>query len=178
VSRTLQLARQLLTLARHDADSEMVEKTQVDLATVIHQVVSIHLPLATETALRTEVGIQEGAVVLGKEEALSILVSNLHDNSIKYTERDGRLLISVRPSSTGAELKIEDSGPGIPVEDRERVFDRFYRRRDTLVTGNGLGLAIAKEIAVRHSASIVLDSSEALGGLSARVLFHAPTAPG
>jgi two-component system OmpR family sensor kinase len=176
VSRTLQLARQLLTLARHDADSDMVDTTQVDLAAVIQRVVSIHQPLATEKALRTEVGIQESAVVRGNEEALSILVSNLIDNSIKYTERDGRLLISLRPASTGAELKIEDSGPGIPVEERERVFDRFYRRRDTMVTGNGLGLAIAKEIAVRHGASIVLDSSEALGGLSARVLFHTATA--
>ena len=176
VSRTLQLARQLLTLARHDADSEMVDTTQVDLATVIQRVVSIHQPLATEKALRTEVGIQAGAVVLGSEEALSILVSNLLDNSIKYTERDGRLLIRLRPASTGAVLTIEDSGPGIPVEERERVFDRFYRRRDTRVTGNGLGLAIAKEIAVRHGASIFLDSSEALGGLSARVLFHTATA--
>lgn len=176
VSRTLQLARQLLTLARHDADGEVADKTPVDLATVIQRVMSIHLPLAAEKALQTEVGIQESAVVLGNEEALSILVSNLIDNSIKYTEREGRLLINLRPASTGAELTIEDSGPGIPVEERVRVFDRFYRRRDTVVTGNGLGLAIAKEIAIRHGASIVLESSEALGGLSARVLFHTATA--
>jgi two-component system OmpR family sensor kinase len=176
VSRTLQLARQLLTLARHDADGEGADKTPVDLATVIQRVMSIHLPLAAEKALQTKVGIQESAVVLGNEEALSILVSNLIDNSIKYTEREGRLLISLRPASTGAELTIEDSGPGIPVEERVRVFDRFYRRRDTVVTGNGLGLAIAKEIAIRHGASIVLESSEALGGLSARVLFHTATA--
>jgi two-component system, OmpR family, sensor kinase len=176
VSRTLQLARQLLTLARHDADGEGADKTPVDLATVIQRVMSIHLPLATEKALQTEVGIQDSAVILGNEEALSILVSNLIDNSIKYTERDGRLLISLRPASTGAELTIEDSGPGIPVEERGRVFDRFYRRRDTVVTGNGLGLAIAKDIAIRHGASIVLESSEALGGLSARVLFHTATA--
>jgi two-component system OmpR family sensor kinase len=176
VSRTLQLARQLLTLARHDADGEGMDKTEVDLATVIHRVLSIHLPLAAEKALQTQVGIQESAVVLGSEEALSILVSNLIDNSIKYTERDGRLMISLRPASPGVELKIEDSGPGIPLEERERVFDRFYRRRDTVVTGNGLGLAIAKDIAVRHGASIVLESSAALGGLSARVLFHTATA--
>ena len=176
VSRTLQLARQLLTLARHDADGEGADKTPVDLATVIQRVMSIHLPLAAEKALQTKVGIQESAVVLGNEEALSILVSNLIDNSIKYTEREGRLLISLRPASTGAELTIEDSGPGIPVEERVRVFDRFYRRRDTVVTGNGLGLAIAKEIAIRHGASIVLESSEALGGLNARVLFHTATA--
>jgi two-component system OmpR family sensor kinase len=172
VSRTLQLARQLLTLARHDADGELGDKTEVDLATVVQRVLSIHSPLATEKALQTEIGIQESALVLGNEEAISILVSNLIDNSIKYTERDGRLLISLRRASAGAELKIEDSGPGIPVDERERVFDRFYRRRDAMATGNGLGLAIAKEIAVRHGASIVLESSVALGGLSARVLFH------
>ncbi len=176
VSRTLQLARQLLTLARHDVDGEFAQKTEVDLGTVVQRVLSIHLPLATEKALRTEIGIRESAVVLGNEEALAILVSNLIDNSIKYTERDGRLLISLRAASAGAELNIEDSGPGIPVEERERVFDRFYRRRDAMVTGNGLGLAIAKEIAVRHDASIVLESSEALGGLRARVLFHAAKA--
>jgi two-component system OmpR family sensor kinase len=176
VSRTLQLARQLLTLARHDADGDGADKTPVDLATVIQRVMSIHLPLAAEKALQTEVGIQESAVVLGNEEALSILISNLIDNSIKYTEREGRLLIRLMSASTGAELSIEDSGPGIPVEERGRVFDRFYRRRDTVVTGNGLGLAIAKEIAIRHGASIVLESSEALGGLSARVLFHTATA--
>ena len=113
---------------------------------------------------------------LGNEEALSILVSNLIDNSIKYTERDGRLFDQFDTRIHRSELKIEDSGPGIPVEERERVFDRFYRRRDTAVTGNGLGLAIAKEIAVRHGASIVLESSEALGGLSARILFRTATA--
>jgi two-component system OmpR family sensor kinase len=172
VSRTLQLAQQLLALARHDADGELAHKTEVDLATVIQRVLSIHLPIAAEKALHTHIGIQESALVLGNEEALSILVSNLIDNSIKYTERDGRLMVSLMLASTGAELKIEDSGPGIPVDERERVFDRFYRRRDVLVTGNGLGLAIAKEIAERHGASIVLESSEALGGLSARVLFR------
>lgn len=176
VSRTLQLARQLLTLARHDADGEGADQAPVDLATVIQRVMSIHLPLAAEKALQTEVGIQEGAVVLGNEEALSILVSNLIDNSIKYTERDGRLLIRLTTASTGAELTIEDSGPGIPVEERGRVFDRFYRRRGTMVTGSGLGLAIAKEIAIRHGASIVLESSGTLGGLSARILFHTATA--
>jgi two-component system, OmpR family, sensor kinase len=56
------------------------------------------------------------------------------------------------------------------------VLDRFYRRRDTTVTGNGLGLAIAREIAVRHGASILLESSETLGGLSARILFHSAKA--
>jgi two-component system, OmpR family, sensor kinase len=172
VSRTLQLARQLLTLARQDADGELADKGEVDLAAVLKGVLSIHLPLAANKALQTNIGIEERAIVFGNEEALSILVSNLIDNSIKYTDREGSLLIRLKSAQAGAELRIEDSGPGIPAEDRERVFDRFYRRGDTTVTGNGLGLAIAKEIADRHGASIVLEGSETLGGLSARVLFQ------
>jgi two-component system OmpR family sensor kinase len=167
--RTLRLARQLLTLARHDADGELADQTEVDLATVVQGGLSIHLPLATEKALQTEIGIQQSAIVLGNEEAPAILVSNLIDNSIKYTERDGRLSSRLPAATTGAELDVENPGPGIPLEERERVFDRFYRHRDTMVTGNGLRLAIAKEIAVRHGAAILLGSSEALGGLSARV---------
>ena len=74
-------------------------------------------------------------------------------------------------------LEIEDSGPGIPAEERERVFDRFYRRPGDRASCNGLGLAIAREIAIRHGAVITLLSSLALEGLCARVTFDVPNAP-
>jgi signal transduction histidine kinase len=65
---------------------------------------------------------------------------------------------------------VADSGPGIPAEDRAHVFDRFYRRRETIEPGSGLGLAIVKAIADRHGARVELGDA-ALGGLSARVWF-------
>jgi signal transduction histidine kinase len=178
VARTLQLARQLLTLARHDVDIEVADKAPVDLAALIRRVVAIHLPLAGEKSVSTAVGIEQGATVSGNEEALSILVSNLIDNSIKYTARDGRLSVRLRGACPGAELHVEDSGPGIPAEERERVFDRFYRRGNSLVMGSGLGLAIARDIATQHDASIVLEPSPELGGLRARVLFPSATLVG
>jgi two-component system, OmpR family, sensor kinase len=67
---------------------------------------------------------------------------------------------------------VADSGPGIPAEDRERVFDRFFRRQDTSEPGSGLGLAIVQAIAARHGARVVLGEA-ALGGLAARVVFPA-----
>jgi two-component system, OmpR family, sensor kinase len=110
-------------------------------------------------------------LVRGNSEAVAILSSTLIDNAVKYTTHGGKVRIGIYGQRLRAELRIEDSGPGIPVEDRERVFDRFYRRRDALASGSGLGLAIAKQIAARCDATIVLGESLDLGGLKASVYF-------
>lgn len=70
-------------------------------------------------------------------------------------------------------LSVEDSGPGIPEQDRKRVLDRFYRAAGTETTGSGLGLAIVKAIADLHGASLVLGRSARLGGLAVQVRFKA-----
>jgi len=71
---------------------------------------------------------------------------------------------------------VEDSGPGIPLDERERVFDRFYRIAGSEASGSGLGLAIIKAIAERHGATLALGKSERLGGLAATVTFPAQSA--
>jgi two-component system OmpR family sensor kinase len=68
---------------------------------------------------------------------------------------------------------VEDSGPGIPSDERERVFDRFYRVAGSEANGSGLGLAIIKAIAERHGAQLTLGQSERLGGLSVKIQFAA-----
>ena len=80
-----------------------------------------------------------------------------------------RVTLQSRPNEVL--LHVEDSGPGIPSDERERVFDRFYRRVESTEGGSGLGLAIARDIAARHQASILLNSSQAMGGLDACVCF-------
>jgi signal transduction histidine kinase len=80
-----------------------------------------------------------------------------------------RVTLQSRPNEVL--LHVEDSGPGIPSDERERVFDRFYRRVESTEGGSGLGLAIARDIAARHQASILLNSSPAMGGLDACVCF-------
>jgi two-component system OmpR family sensor kinase len=109
----------------------------------------------------------------GDAGALATLFSNLLNNAIKYTPRGGSVRVSVEPGEDGTALLVEDSGPGIPAEDRERVFDRFCRRAGSETFGSGLGLAIARGIAARHRAEIELSASPELGGLAARVHFPA-----
>jgi two-component system OmpR family sensor kinase len=176
VSRTLQLARQLLALARHGADADDQPVVRVDLEQLVHNVLAIHLPLAQAKSIRTEISAQAACAVIGSEEALNTLVSNLIDNAVKYTGIGGAVRICVQPAAGQVCLDIEDSGPGIAPEERERVFDRFYRHRSNTASGSGLGLAIAREIAARRGASITLGASSALGGLHVRVGFAAPAA--
>jgi len=171
VSRTLQLARQLLTLARHGADADGRPSAPVDLEHVARNVLAIHQSLAQAKSIRTELAVEGICEIPGHEDALATMVSNLVENAIKYTDIDGTVRVHLRHSGERVLLEIEDSGPGIPPPERERVFDRFYRRSGNTTSGSGLGLAIAREIAARHAAAITLESSNSLGGLNACVSF-------
>ena len=105
------------------------------------------------------------AEVLGDADSLLILLRNLLDNAIRYSPEQSRIQASIRLFDDTAVVTIDDSGPGIPPQDRERVFDRFYRVPGTPQGGSGLGLSIVKTIAERHQAAIALGDAS-LGGLA------------
>ena len=109
-------------------------------------------------------------LVRGDPEALRVLVRNLVDNAVRYTPPHGSVQVRVHSTSREAVLEVADTGPGIAPADRERVFDRFYRRAAAQESGTGLGLAIVKAIADRHDARVMLGESPA-GGLLAAVSF-------
>jgi two-component system OmpR family sensor kinase len=121
----------------------------------------------------------EPATIRGDREALRTLVRNLVDNAVRYTPEGGWVRVRTRaaaatPGREAALIEVADSGPGIPAADRERAFDRFYRRAGSPEGGSGLGLAIVKAVADRHAAQVRLgDASE--GGLLVTVAFP-PTA--
>jgi two-component system sensor histidine kinase TctE len=102
---------------------------------------------------------------------LEELANNLIDNAIRYTPSGG--IITVRCGSTANQTswEVEDSGPGIPKEEHQRIFERFYRLDKTGVDGCGLGLAIVREIAYSHNASIAIEEGPNLGGTLFRVIF-------
>ncbi|MDB5947576.1 MAG: two-component sensor histidine kinase, partial [Ramlibacter sp.] len=102
------------------------------------------------------------------------LLRNLLDNAVKYTPDGGQVDISLLSRGRAPCLVVEDSGPGLPEAERERVFDRFYRLAGSRAPGSGLGLAIVRAIAASHGATVTLDRSPRLGGLRAEVRF--PTA--
>jgi two-component system OmpR family sensor kinase len=167
IDRATRLVEQLLVLARQEASAATGTVSKpVDLADLARRTVADLAGVAA--AKGVDVGIQHAdpATVEGQPDALHILLRNLVDNAIKYTPSGGTADISVRSREGKVVVTVEDSGPGIPPDERERVFDRFYR-----VAGSGLGLAIIKAIAERHGATLGLGQSERLGGLSATVSF-------
>ncbi|MGC3964907.1 MAG: sensor histidine kinase [Rhodocyclaceae bacterium] len=104
---------------------------------------------------------------------LDALISNLLDNALRYTPEGGRVTVSVSGTERGAELCVDDNGPGIPAESRERVFERFVRLAND-AEGTGLGLAIVREIARALGATVTLETNpDETSGLRARVVFPA-----
>jgi two-component system, OmpR family, sensor kinase len=173
IDRAIQLMGQLLVLAREDGEADAAERSQrVELQEVARQAVADVLPNAQAKHIDIGLASAEPSVwVRGQPEPLRILLRNLLDNAVKYTPDGGQVDITLAMPQGVASLAVEDSGPGIPEAERERVFDRFYRTPDARATGSGLGLAIVKAIAGRHGASVLLGSSAKLGGLKAEVRF-------
>jgi two-component system OmpR family sensor kinase len=172
IDRATRLVEQLLVLARQEASAATGVATRpVDLAELARRTVGDLVGLAQ--AKGVDLGLQhaDSACVDGQPDALHILLRNLVENAVKYTPGGGTVDIAVRADKATVEVIVEDSGPGIPAEERERVFDRFYRLAGSDAAGSGLGLAIIKAIAERHGAVLTLASSERLGGLAATVRF-------
>ena len=174
IDRAARLVEQLLVLARQEAASAPMQP--VDLLEVAR------LALADVAASAQTRGIDAGlapsaqgpCVVQGAQEELRLLVRNLLDNAIKYSPEGGRVDVAVESSDTGVSLLVQDSGPGVPEEERARVLGRFYRSPQSAqqAPGSGLGLAIVQAIARRHGAQLVLQPSQALGGLCVRLVFR------
>jgi two-component system OmpR family sensor kinase len=173
IDRAIRLVEQLLALAREEAGSGPAREA-VDLRDVIRLAVADVMPQARLKQI--DLGLTEGqaapAQVRGEPEALRVLLRNLLDNAVKYTPAAGRIDVSLEPAQGRLVLTLEDSGPGIAPEERERVFDRFYRASNSASeTGSGLGLAIVQAIAARHGARLELAHSQRLGGLRVSVSF-------
>lgn len=172
IDRATRLVEQLLVLARQEASAANGVATRpVDLAELARRTVGDLVGLAQ--AKEVDLGLQHAdpASIDGQPDALHILLRNLVENAVKYTPAGGTVDIAVRADKDKVDVVVEDSGPGIPPEERERVFDRFYRVAGSEAAGSGLGLAIIKAIAERHGATLKLDKSERLGGLAATVSF-------
>lgn len=158
--RLSHLVNQLLALAHVEAGSyrdvpllalDLVQLARDTATEWVTDALNRQIDLGFETT-RKEVLIQGNALMLQE------LVSNLLDNAIRYTPVQGKITVTVTVDEDVAVLKVEDTGPGIPLEEREHIFERFYRLPGSTGDGCGLGLAIVREIALMHHAETNIES--------------------
>jgi two-component system sensor histidine kinase TctE len=172
------LANRHLTLAR--AGTPLIAPAvAVDLIGIVSDTIADHLPHALKR--RHDLGFEgpshgSPCVVRGDALLLREMLSNLVDNALRYSPDGGAITVSIDrdPGSGCYTLAVSDSGPGIPPEERERVFEPFYRGADVVAPGTGLGLAIVRTIATTHGATVSL--SEANGDRGLRVTVQFPRA--
>jgi two-component system, OmpR family, sensor kinase len=171
VQRAIRLVEQLLALARQEPRIG-VPHAPVRLDDLAREVVGELVPLADAGSIDLGVAAAQPATVEGDADALRTLLRNLVDNAVRYTPAGGRVDVAVEAASAGgAVLTVTDDGPGIPADERARVFDRFYRRAGTEPHGSGLGLAIVSTITSAHGATVELSDGPAGKGLRVIVSF-------
>lgn len=177
IERATHVVSQLLTLARVEPEGSQAPVHVVALDEVVFEQVAEFTVIAQDRGVDLGTSGIEPTAVLGNRESLAVLLSNLIENAVRYTPRQGKVDVNLRHEPSAAILEVIDSGPGIPPEERARVFDRFYRGASVEVSGSGLGLSIVKRIAQQHRARLSLGDNPNGGGLRVEVRFPTVAAP-
>ena len=184
--RAAHMVNQLLAMARAENQEQVMRHEPLDLVQITMETVRDFVPRAMDK--RIDLGFEgperhEGSEGVRGDSALTLmgqpvlvreLVRNLVDNALQYTPAGGTVTARVMPSGDGEHvlLQVEDTGPGIPLAERELVFRPFYRALGTNVDGSGLGLAIVHEIAHQHAAELrIVDANKRAPPLGPGVLF-------
>jgi two-component system sensor histidine kinase TctE len=172
VERAARLIQQLLTLARTEPEaSAAAHFGRVDLTQLARRVGEEWIARALECDLDFGLVVpQEPVWVRGDERLLSELLSNLIDNAFRYGRSRGRATLVVE-TGQAPRLAVEDDGPGIPTDERHKIFERFYRLAGAGGDGCGLGLSIVREIASLHAAQVEVTSGENGHGARFSVTF-------
>ncbi|MBI5809919.1 MAG: HAMP domain-containing protein, partial [Deltaproteobacteria bacterium] len=166
IDRMSYMVRNLLDLAKIDADKESSPKALVSLDKALTERFEHFRRLSVEAGVEMRVVRNSPASVYGDPVRISQLIYNLVDNAIKYTRRGGRVDLSIENDGSWAIVRVKDTGVGISMEDLPYIFDRFYRvdkARGREVGGAGLGLSICKEIAESLKGVIEADSEYGRG---------------
>ncbi len=166
IRRTDQLVQNLLTLARMEKEGAQAEHRRFDLSRALLEVT---LPLESavfEAGKELQLNIPDGVTCTGDENMIKQLAVILISNAQKYSDDGGRIGVTLETRGEKRVLKVHNTGPAIPADAQERIFDRFYRAdssHNREIEGNGLGLAIAKSIVEAHKGKITVHSAEGEG---------------
>ena len=162
VKKMTKLVSDLLTVARTDGRANQLKPVRMDFVSAVQQTVRIMRPFAEKKDIVIDEVLPKRAEIYADEQKIRQLILILVDNAVKYTPEHGRITICVEQKEKGSiQLSVADTGIGIAPEHRDRIFDRFYRVdkvRSRRMGGNGLGLAIAREIVEAHGGTIAVES--------------------
>lgn len=162
--RLARLASQLLTLSRSEAGGRRPRAEVIDLAVSARRVLEGVADLAVERTIDLAFEADSPVVVSGDGAMIREAMVNLVDNALRYTPQGGSVVVSVRVETGSGVFCVEDSGPGIPPEEREKVLERFYRVPGTEGDGSGIGLSIVREV-VDGAGGTLTFSRACAGGL-------------
>ena len=148
----------LLRIAEIEAGSRRSAFAAFDLAPVLADVAELYAAVAEERGIRVEAAVPEHLPAYGDRELIQQAVANLLDNAVKFSSCGGRVVLSGASTGAGIEIAVHDEGPGIPVQDRERAPERFFRGEAARSTpGSGLGLSMVQAIAQLHGGTLRLE---------------------
>ncbi len=168
VDRAAHLVDQLLGMARLEPDARQAPFAPVAMDALIKRAVADFSAQAEARDIDLGVGECLPVTLSGQAESLRMMLGNLIDNALRYTPRGGRVDVELQASDNTAELTVRDNGPGIPLAQRERVFERFQRLAGADIPGSGLGLAIVKQVVALHGGTVELGDAPG-GGLTVKI---------
>ena len=171
IDRTTHLVEQLLTLARLEPESFSKKLKPLNVSQLIIEETALLAPLALNKNIELSLNENQNITITAEEVSLRLLVRNLINNAISYTQEGGDIEVLLSIIDSTPCLVIKDNGPGIPPEDRERVLERFYRAENHSTPGCGIGLSIVVRVTELHNATLKMDSPESGSGLIVTVCF-------
>ncbi len=166
IDRLTGIISDLLVLTRMDNKSDAMKTEEIDLSALTEETVRLLTPAAERRQQRLESGVTPGLRMRGDRSKLHQVLSNLIDNAMKYTQDGGEIRVSLTENGDSLIWQVQDNGVGIPPEDLEHIFDRFYRvdkARSRETGGTGLGLSIVRQLVSMHGGRITVQSEPGRG---------------
>ena len=162
-NRLLHLVNDLLELSRLESGALTLSEKVYDLAALIHEVAQLYVPTTERNRIHFNVHIEPLPPIRLDAEKIKTVFYNLISNATKYTPTDGVLDIQGMAVSDGLEIRIKNTGPGIPPEDLPYIFNRYFQASNSRRTGFGIGLSLVKELIELHQGQVAVESSSTEG---------------
>jgi signal transduction histidine kinase len=161
INRLTGIITDLLTLTRSDAKNQPLKKEPVDMSVLTEEILHLLTPAAQKRNQSLTGEVEKGLILMGDQSKLHQVLYNLTDNAIKYTPDGGNIHVSLHLDGDDVVWRVRDNGVGIPEEDQDHVFERFYRvdkARSRETGGTGLGLSIVRQLVTMHGGEVTVES--------------------